>query len=394
MSNVVEKHLYSYKLNEVPLSRHIKFDEKCFIETTVVETKSNGDEPPFFAEVTVYVPSHTLIDAFFLHDVSIPLGHVRVDSLREDEVEGDWYYGDKYSIGCNTVEDAKTAVDAIKQKIFDRMNELNNKGILKGQILAGPISTYAFGERVYAYAILRTTEEGKSYVERKYLLPAWPLSPGSKLTSVHKDYVPMLDYLSDMNKDRKSESWLRPVTLPSGDYMVYEFVDPVKEIDDLKSLVQQYEKIISSDLYGAEKYVVYKVAKQHGSAHDEQDIIFNVGKNKIEGSVEEDIKYDPKKKTYSVKLTIYSPYIFSTKDMEDLSKFIANNMSQDTLLDYNVVATVSEGIKMNGVEITLKPMSSRDKIETLLSTFVANYKGFIEQRISQRQAQTQKQEER
>jgi len=84
----------------------------------------------------------------------------------EGKIEDTSYYVTGYFAGCKTAEEASAVASVVKQQLVERMNQLNEKGMLKEQLLAGPVSDHILGEAVHAHATIRKTEDGKVYIER------------------------------------------------------------------------------------------------------------------------------------------------------------------------------------------------------------------------------------
>jgi len=292
MDDIVERHLYAYKLNELPLSEYTKIQQKCFIETAIEEIHDPAGEP-FNAVVKLYTPSPVLKGLFPYQDFYVTIDyagekkyfHVSANNAMEGKIEDTSYYVTGYFAGCKTAEEASAVASVVKQQLVERMNQLNEKGMLKEQLLAGPVSDHILGEAVHAHATIRKTEDGKVYIERKYFLPAWPLSPGSSIYSVRKDFVPVLDYLLDANREKKhGQDWLRPVETSFAISMELDFIDPVEKIDDIGALCREYDEIISSDLQGAIKHLK-DILNKHKNSHTEEELVFNRGGNDVRGSI-------------------------------------------------------------------------------------------------------------
>jgi len=82
----------------------------------------------------------------------------------EGKIEDTSYYVTGYFAGCKTAEEASAVASVVKQQLVERMNQLNEKGMLKEQLLAGPVSDHILGEAVHAHATIRKTEDWERYI--------------------------------------------------------------------------------------------------------------------------------------------------------------------------------------------------------------------------------------
>lgn len=391
MSSIVEKYTYSYKLNEVQLDDRTKIEEKCFIKTKLEQIAlAESGAPYFYAYVKLYVPSPLIRDMFPSQDFPVSADskkslNVSVGNVVEDLLEGSMCFGREYVVESDTLEEAKSAINIIKQQLTDRINELNKEGVIIEQLLAGPVSTKMLNETAYAYATLRKTEDGKAYVERKYFLPAHPSPRG-----VAEFSVPALGYFKEKNIDDKSKSWIRLFVIPHEEYIIYTVTDSAEKIGDSENLSEKYEKILSSDLYGATQYFENNLGDQYKDFRTKEERVFEAGTNKVKVYVERNIDYDVDAETYRAKVNVYSPYLFSKNDIEDIQKLIVSSVPPDSKVSSNVVPTVIEGSPVNEIKISFElpqTLDSKNTAEVLTNTLVDVCKDFIEQHFNKLQSQ-------
>lgn len=121
-------------------------------------------------------------------------------------------------------------------------------------------------------------------------------------------------------------------------------------------------------------------------------LMFDLGKDRIEGFVEKNIEYDIESGVYNTKIDIYSPYVFSKEEIEEISRL--STFKENVVLKKSVTSAVVNGNNMSKIEISLKPLASKDRVDDFCRLLVIQHSSFIWHCIQQMQSRKQLEEER
>ena len=393
MDDIVERHLYAYKLDKVQLDGQTFFNEDCFISTEIRDAILFNEVVFNRAYIDLYLPRADLLDKFPNKKFSLTIPDdtkqkINVESsyLGLGFLEGSQYYYVRYKADCKDVEQAKYAVDLIKQQLVDRMNELKKKGSLQESMLGMPNFEEMPGSDgtpylVYAYATVRKDED-KTYIVRKYLLPVSDVEDYK--VSVLREFYPALVYLRGLPNFDRASGRIQDTVNSYTKYAIFEIPEETKAktTEEFAEEKQKYAKLLSHDLKTMAKEVKETVKKIKQEYATTDEIVLDVSK-KIKATmfVQKNLTYDPKGSAWHIDFQCYIPHELFANNLVNakiLSKEIRKDIGAGGYISNMNDLVFFRKTAMDRFNVYLPSSQSKEQAEQLYADTVGKIKTLVE----------------
>ena len=399
MDDLVERHLYAYKLNGVRLNGLTSFEEKCFIETNVREITLFAEHVSSRATVELYLPRKDLVNKFPQEPFSIALPNdkqqklsVQCSDFGLSFLGGSQYYHMRYEINCKDVEQAKSAVDIVKRKLADRINNLAKAGVLRESMLFNPqFKTMAGSEyegcSIYAYATIRKDED-KTYIVRHYLLPVSD-TEGYSLP-IPREFQPALAYLKALPNFDSELVRIQNVGGSANKYAIFEIPKETKAktADELKTEEGKYMKLLTHDMNTMSRRVAEAMNKIKKEYADTDEINIDISKKtKITMFMRKTLTYEQRDNSWYMDFECFIPHeLFEKKfiNVKTLSEEIGADVGAGGTVSNREDLTFFRKIAMNRFAVDLPPSQSKEEVEQLYTNTVEKIKTIVETQIKEK----------